>query len=254
MFQWFRIALITVPLMFAGANNIESASQETTAGKTVVVELFTSEGCSSCPPADELLSQLSRQKTLSGVQIVPLGFHVDYWNYLGWRDRFSSSQYSLRQEQYAAKFGLGGPYTPQMVVQGSQEFVGSDQQRAGQAIAHAAAESPQAAVDIAPAGDKLRVTVHSNPGLSANVILAITEDGLETHVGDGENSGRMLRHSAVVRDFRRIGQLSNGSFEAIVPVNPQNGWNRQTLHVAVIVQNASSYKIEGAASTSLPRS
>lgn len=254
MYQWLRIALIAMPLLFAGANRNWSAGQETPSQKTVVVELFTSEGCSSCPPADELLSRISQQKTLSGAQVIPLGFHVDYWNYLGWRDRFSSSQYSLRQQQYAAKFGLGGPYTPQMVVQGSEEFVGGDQQRARQAIANAAAQSSQATVELSATGDKLQVAVHSNSGLSANVILAITEDGLETHVGGGENGGRVLRHSAVVRGFRRIGQLSNGSFEAVVPVNPQSGWSLQNLHAAVIIQNISSYKIEGAASIALPRS
>lgn len=251
MFEWLRIALLVAPLVLAGANSGQPADQEPPTGKAVVVELFTSEGCSSCPPADELLNRLSRQKTFAGAQIIPLGFHVDYWNYLGWQDRFSSSQYSLRQQQYAAKLSLNGPYTPQMVVQGAQEFVGSDQQRASQAIARAAAESSQATVEISVFGEKLRVLVHSDPGLSANVILVITEDGLETRVGDGENSGRVLRHSAVVRDMRRIGQLSNGSFEATVPVNPQNGWNRQNLHAVVLVQNPSSYKIEGAAHISL---
>src|SRR5581483_91305 len=93
--------------------------------KAVVVELFTSEGCSSCPPADELLNRMNGRASSNGATIIPLGFHVDYWNYLGWQDRFSSHAYSERQQQYAQRFGLGGPYTPQMVVDGANEFVGN---------------------------------------------------------------------------------------------------------------------------------
>lgn len=224
---------------------------DTTVRRAVVVELFTSEGCSSCPPADELLSRLREQKSLSGIDIIPLGFHVDYWNYLGWRDRFSSTQFSLRQQEYAAKFGLGGPYTPQMVVQGAEEFVGSSKEQASQAIAHAAIEPEQATVEIRAMGETLQVTVHGKRGLSANIILAITEDELETQVGGGENGGRVLRHSAVVRSLRTLGRLNGGNFEAVIPVNSQHDWKRQNLHAAVIVQNTSSYRIEGAAYAAL---
>ena len=105
----------------------------------VVVELFTSEGCSSCPPADELLSRLRKEGTENGVEIIPLGFHVDYWNYQGWQDRFSSNQYSKRQETYAAQLHTEGPYTPEMVVNGSHEFVGNDAARARSAIAQSGA-------------------------------------------------------------------------------------------------------------------
>src|ERR1700747_995744 len=92
--------------------------------KAVVVELFTSEGCSSCPPADKLLINFREQHRNDGVEIIPLGFHVDYWNRLGWRDRFSSAAYSQRQEDYADRMKLGGPYTPQMVADGETQFVG----------------------------------------------------------------------------------------------------------------------------------
>ena len=105
------------------------------APRPVVVELFTSEGCSSCPPADALLMKLDQQGAQNGVLPILLGEHVDYWNYLGWTDRFSSAQFSHRQSQYANTFHLGGPYTPQMVIDGQVQFVGNDAAEAQQQIA-----------------------------------------------------------------------------------------------------------------------
>src|SRR5215471_7668528 len=122
------------------------------ARKAVVVELFTSEGCSSCPPADVLLGRLRQEKLADGVYVIPLGLHVDYWNSLGWTDRFSSSAYSRRQEKYAELFGISGAYTPQMVVDGASQFTGSDASRAHQAILQAAQRPPLANVEIAPEG------------------------------------------------------------------------------------------------------
>src|SRR5262245_55537745 len=105
----------------------------------VIVELFTSEGCSSCPPADEALRRLASTQPVPGVEIVAMSEHVDYWNSLGWTDPFSSAQFSQRQDEYAKAFGLDGIYTPQMVVDGREEFVGNDVGKAGRAIAGAAA-------------------------------------------------------------------------------------------------------------------
>src|ERR1700674_1167395 len=130
----FGMALFAAVLA-AGAFNAKPAATPEARRKAVVVELFTSEGCSSCPPADALLLQLRQQSQQDGTEIIPLGFHVDYWNDLGWQDRFSSPAYSRRQEQYAHQFALDGPYTPQMVVDGSREFTGRDSWRARAAIA-----------------------------------------------------------------------------------------------------------------------
>jgi len=216
--------------------------------KAVVVELFTSEGCSSCPPADALLSRLKQQGQLHGVEIIPLGFHVDYWNYLGWKDRFSSHAYSQRQEQYAYAFSISGPYTPQMVIDGQKEFVGSDSSRAGDAIADEAARPQTADVQLAWAEPgKLQVHVTAPASVAGEVRLAITEDNLVSNVGSGENGGRTLRHAAVVREFRTLGKLTNGEFKTEEAVSNAKDWKLNDLRYVVFVQQGEK-SIEGAAS------
>lgn len=219
----------------------------TGAKHAVLVELFTSEGCSSCPPADELLGRLRQQNAANGVEVIPLGFHVDYWDFQGWRDRFSSAAYTRRQQQYAQKFRLDGPYTPQMVVNGEEEFVGSSAGRAHQSISQAAARPPGVEIAISSMGpDKL--LVHVRGGAQGDVLLAITEDNLSTSVDGGENGGRTLRHSAVVRDFRRVGQLRDGSFEAGVPLKINKEWKRSDLRAVAFVQDVDSGKMLAASS------
>ncbi len=240
----FAIAAV---LVFAGF--LYRPADNPVSRKAVVVELFTSEGCSSCPPADELLSHLRQQTSAQGVEIIPLGFHVDYWNSLGWRDRFSSSDYSKRQEQYAQKLRIEGPYTPQMVVDGTAQFVGNDTARAQQAIAQAALRPQPAQIEISFAQEKLLVHVKAPELPSGNdVMLAITEDNLANKVSAGENDGRLLRHSAVVRDFHRLGQVRNGSFDTTTSLKPDKDWKLQDLRVVVFVQESASGKIQGAAS------
>lgn len=221
--------------------------------KAVVVELFTSEGCSSCPPADELLGHLRQDLAGKNIQVIPLGFHVDYWNSLGWKDRFSSAEFSRRQEQYARSLGVDGPYTPQMVVDGALEFVGSSAGQAQRAISQAAGQPEVAAVKISAAGaDQLQVHVQAPASAGdALVILAVTEDNLTTQVGSGENGGRTLRHAAVVRDLRQLGRLHDGGYEANVPVKVEKEWKRDDLRAVVFVQQGPSGKIQGAASVAL---
>jgi hypothetical protein len=223
--------------------------------RSVIVELFTSEGCSSCPPADELLGQLRQEANPNGAEVIPLGFHVDYWDSPGWHDRFDSSAFSKRQEDYARTFHLDGPYTPQMVIDGETEFVGSLAGRARQAIAEAEAQAPGATVSISPQsnGDLLVQVGSAQP---AAVMLAITEDNLATKVGGGENDGRTLHHTAVVRDFRRIGQVRDEKFSSTVQLELLKDWKREDLRATVFVQTANNGRILGASSLklgSLPR-
>src|SRR5437879_1796212 len=177
----------------------------------VLVELFTSEGCSSCPPADALLERLDRSQPVNGADLIVLSEHVDYWNDIGWKDPFSSHEYSERQSAYAAQFGLGSVYTPQMVVDGRFEFVGSDERRANEAI-KGAGKSRKAPVSISFAsGDREAATVHIEAGPlpssvavhPAGVFLAIADNSDESQVSRGENAGRTLQHVAVLRNLIR---------------------------------------------------
>jgi hypothetical protein len=225
------------------------------ARKAVVVELFTSEGCSSCPPADELLGHLRQDLSAKNIQVIPLGFHVDYWDGLGWKDRFSSANFTQRQERYAQALKVEGPYTPEMVVDGALEFVGNNSGKAQQAIRQEATHPEVATVKISSAvADQLGVQVKAATASSSGdalVMLAITEDNLSTQVGAGENGGHTLHHTAVVRELRQVGQLRDGSLETTVALKLPKEWKRDDLRAVVFVQNSSSGKIEGASSVAL---
>jgi hypothetical protein len=251
-FLWLGGAIVLAAIMAAvllHRTTIVGHAAPPAARTAVVVELFTSEGCSSCPPADELLGRLRQEKLADGLEVIPMGLHVDYWNFQGWADRFSSASYSERQENYARRFRIEGPYTPQMVVDGAVEFVGSDSSRARQAITQAAQRPQGADVKISPiAEDKLQVHVKAAPSASTSgeVLLALTEDNLASKVGAGENSGRELHHAAVVRELRSLGRLENGGFDAQVPLRLNKDWKRENVRIVVFVQEESG-RIDGAA-------
>ncbi|MGI9107867.1 MAG: DUF1223 domain-containing protein [Pyrinomonadaceae bacterium] len=230
----------------------------------VIVELFTSEGCSSCPPADQVLMRLDQERVISGATVIALSQHVDYWNRLGWRDPFSSEQFSQRQGGYADAFGRDGVYTPQMVVDGRAEFVGSNLTKAREAIAQAA-RTPKAKVQItfAPTAERAKsaalpiiVGVENLPPLSANdtaeAWLAITESDLSSSVPTGENAGRNLRHTAVVRQLSSIGTIVRGDakngapFTATHNIFLERHWRRDKLRVVVFVQEQNSKHVLGA--------
>ncbi len=218
----------------------------------VVVELFTSEGCSSCPPADALLMELDKQN-IAGVEVIALGQHVDYWDRLGWRDRFSSRQFTDRQRDYSEYFRLDSSYTPQMVVDGQREFNGSSRSDAMSAIQKSAKAAKPAMVKLEASGaDAVTVDVHENaPSGKQAVYLAITESGIESNVGSGENSGRHLRHTAVVRSLKKLGNLRDGSFTSTEKLALNKDWNRSQSRAVVFVQNEDRGQITGAASLAL---
>ena len=221
----------------------------TLAQAPVVVELFTSEGCSSCPPADALLVDLSHKGPPGGAQLILLGEHVDYWNYIGWTDRFSSAAFSDRQNNYATQLHLATVYTPQMVIDGHLQLVGNGAAEVYRTISKAAAEPKPAQVSLRwEPQQKLHIAVQTPAGERPKILLAITEDGLSTAVGGGENGGRTLHHAAVVRQLRELGTAANGQFETAVDVAAHPDWNPAKLKVVVLVQQPGSGRILGAAS------
>jgi len=250
-----------------GFTEFKSSPEKTSGGpQAVIVELFTSEGCSSCPPADNVLSWLNDHQPLPGVEIIPLSEHVDYWNHLGWTDPYSSVSFSTRQREYSESL-RGGVYTPQMIVDGKIQFVGGDRDEALEAISNASrmSKADVRIQPIAPANSSARnsisfsVQVGNIPlnGEKAKglVFLAVTENNLQSNVAGGENSGRNLKHSAVVRDLKMIGKVDlrpDASFLAQPSVKISNAWKLQNLRAVVFIQLQSSHKILGAAESEFP--
>jgi hypothetical protein len=223
----------------------------------VVVELFTSEGCSSCPPADALLARLDREQPISTAEIIVLEEHVDYWDRLGWRDRFSSSQFTDRQNQYGPRLKFDEAYTPQMVVDGATQFVGNDSRRAYQAIV-AAAQTPKIALSLSNPvldGRSLACSVSapapSSPLPRADLYAALVDPSATTQVLRGENGGRHLEHVGVVRSLRHIGKLqdlANGPLKFSLTAPPDAVPGR--MRVVVFAQDSDQGTIRGAATVS----
>ena len=218
----------------------------------VVVELFTSEGCSSCPSADAALRELETAQSVPGVEVIALGQHVDYWNHLGWKDPFSAAQFTQRQQWYAQGFNEGN-YTPQAVVNGRYEFVGSRRQQLAQTVAEAA-RAPRATVTLTREAGNLSIKISNLPAgtKAAEVELALTETGLSSQVGRGENSGRLLHHAAVVRTLRTLGTVgADGTFAATAPLNLNAAWKTDNLRAVVLVQETGSHHVVGVGSLPL---
>jgi hypothetical protein len=222
----------------------------------VLVELFTSEGCSSCPPADALLRKLDQEQPVSGVQLIVLGEHVDYWNHLGWSDPYSSRFFTDRQEAYVHHFSLDSAYTPQMIVDGAAEFTGSDSRQASQAIENARSQ-PKVLVRILSASAKTPTTlsVHvdadplagSSAQQSAEVWLAIALNHAESQVSGGENGGRHLSHVAVVRSLTKVGDLKNGKgLDRDVEVKLTPPTDTKNLRVVAFIQQSGPGLVLGA--------
>jgi len=227
----------------------------------VLIELFTSEGCYSCPPADALLEKLDRSQPVNGAELIVLSEHVDYWNDIGWKDPYSSREYSERQSAYAARFGRGSVYTPQMFVDGHFELVGSDERGAIAAVEN---ETKFAKVPLTlsaihfDSNNKLSVHVEAGPlgpstaAHSATLLLAIADDTDESQVSRGENAGRTLKHVAVLRSLVPAGTV--GKTEKLfqdVTVNFSNE-NRRHLRIVGIMQEPAAGRVLGVASAQLP--
>lgn len=218
-----------------------------TTKQPVLVELFTSEGCSSCPPADRALAFLQKEQPNSQAEIITLAFHVDYWDDLGWKDEFSSPLYTQRQQFYARSFKLNSSYTPQMVVDGSFELVGSNLGKAKKAIADTL-KTPKAKVELAKDENNLKVKIsESQNNEVATVYLAIAEDNLSSNVQRGENAGNRLEHISVVRELKMLGKIEpkQVNFESQTALVFQPNWKKENLKLVVFVQENQSRKVLG---------
>jgi len=251
-------------LSFGASLLLRGQSPRTAAGREpVVVELFTSEGCSSCPPADALLAELDAKQPLGSAEIIAIEEHVDYWDELGWKDPYSSSTWTARQNDYAGTLHNGSAYTPQMVVDGTAGFVGSRGGTARQEIEKAATNRKDRVEisQVSPVENKavtLKVNIEKSLSVSpkdtAEVIVVITESGLRSSVKGGENNGKELHHSPVLREFRVIGSVGKTGeegFTAQPAVKLDAKWNVANLRAVVFIQEKKSRRILGAAAIRL---
>lgn len=226
-------------------------AQETTA-VPVLVELFTSEGCSSCPPADEQLARLVEDQPVPGARVIALGEHVDYWDDLGWKDSFSSPLFTKRQREYVRRLGLAGPYTPQLVIGGRLQTVGGDASGAGSAIAEVA-RSPAGSLALRPVTDptgKPALEIQATwSGGDARIVVAVVEDRATTRVSRGENAGRTLAHTSVVRSMLTIGRAS-GAFSGRVVL--ERAGVTSAAHAVVFVQGPEGGRVYAANTVALP--
>lgn len=257
------VLLLSTSLLCQGAGSQANGNGHPRA--PVVVELFTSEGCSSCPSADQLLNRLQTEQLIDGVEIIALEEHVDYWNHDGWTDPFSSQEWTFRQQEYDLRFKNNGPFTPELVVDGHSDCVGNAEEKAQKAIQEAASN------------EKVRVTISKNGPASGKGVsvtlqigplppgdqtkfdlwLAVTEKGLHTAVKAGENSGKEWPHAPVLRSLQKIGAIPSkqqAQFETIHQVGLGPAWKKENLRIVAFVQDHKTRKIFGAATTEVVES
>lgn len=253
------VLLLFATLIWAGT--LSQKNGNSLPRSPVVVELFTSEGCSSCPSADQMLNRLESEQLIDGVEIIALEEHVDYWNHDGWTDPFSSQEWTFRQQEYDQRFKNNGPFTPELVVDGHADCSGN------------AIEKAQKAIQEAAGSDKVQVTITKNGQVSGKGVsialqvgpipasgeqskfdlwLAVTEKGLHTAVKAGENNGREWQHAPVLRSLQKIGSIPSKpqtQFAANHQVALGSAWKKENLRIVAFVQDHRTGKIFGAATT-----
>lgn len=240
------ICLFSSLLLLSQTQSIAAECTAKSGNKTTpLLELYTSEGCSSCPPADKWISKISHDKS----EVTPLAFHVDYWDYIGWKDQFSKAEYSDRQRKAAAFGGAGFVYTPQFVFNG-RDFKGWDNSRLKSAINQTQQLSSRAnltlnAVNEADGSITLIANAESlNPKVTKNadVFVALYENGLITQVKAGENNGRELKHDYVVRQLFGAYQLNN-QHQFSKNFTLANTWKNKDAGAVIFVQDSNNGEI-----------
>ena len=246
---------VTLNLILFAAAVAFGGSQDPGASP-VLVELFTSEGCSSCPPADALLQQMDTAQPIPGAQLIVLSEHVDYWNHDGWKDPYSSSSVTERQSGYVRALGLNTAYTPQMIVDGASELKVNATEQLIRTLQKAAA-APKISVRInsltiepkSPALLRARIEVDGGAEKhNADIYVVVALDHAESQVLRGENTGRHLAHVAVVQEFIKIGKLKKQeSFSQDFQVKLKPGSDPANIRVVALVQESALGRVLGVA-------
>jgi hypothetical protein len=242
-------AALASPIQVSHASTDASESK----GGAIIVELFTSEGCSSCPPADNLLQQISGKKTKDGSRIITLSEHVTYWNHLGWSDPFSNEVYTQRQEGYGRRFSLDSVYTPQMVFDGKEQLVGNDRKGIERLLnqEHERQVIRIRIIAVDHQGDDLLVAyslIGSLPGAGADLMAVIVDDADKSNVARGENSGRILTHASVARSIKRFQATASSSDQQLkVPfMQSRSKLPKQNRHLILFAQEKGQGRVLGA--------
>ena len=256
--RWF-VAVATLAALTASHSHV-TAAPEPGAAVPILVELFTAEGCSSCPPADVLLDKMLAAQPASGALLIGLGEHVDYWDQSGWKDRYASASFTKRQQQYADRAKGEEIYTPEMVIDGGAGFVGSDINEARRAIEKAVAV-PHGVIRVhidpqSRRGDKVGLQIEiahlpSSTGDAVDLVVAATEDGLRTEVKHGENQGHTLTHAAVVHTMQPVGPVTSPDQSARATIDIAKQWQRAHVKFVVFAQERRSRRVLASAAVSL---
>ncbi|WP_457129121.1 DUF1223 domain-containing protein [Mucilaginibacter sp. HD30] len=239
------VAFVTTVALLTTASRVTTVSEG-----FAVVELFTSEGCSSCPPADALVAKVQQQ--YAGKPVYILAYHVDYWNRLGWKDVFSSNEYSQRQRSYAQHLKLQSVYTPQIVVNGKTEFVGSEAGNLYKAIESGlkTIAQPNLALSLVNVkGNSLTVNYKTEVKPGIDLLLALVEKYAQTDVKAGENNGRKLSHVQIVRALHKVNAMADKS--GTERFNLPTSIKAKNIEIIGLLQNTVTGEITGAAKAAL---
>lgn len=251
-FAWIGLIGLLCGAVLVSSTKAQSAGQTSPETKPVLVELFTSEGCSDCPPADQLLEQLDKAQPIAGAHAIVLSEHVTYWDHQGWRDPFSLEEMTDRQKAYAFRFNLQDVYTPQMVVDGAAQFVGNSAQ-ALEAAMQAAVARPKQALAIENArweNGAAEFSVHAAANSNERLVVALAADATHSEVARGENAGRTLHHVAVVRAMKELG--SDAMDGRVLKLGSGNMSSGPVRVVAFVVDHKTGHVL-GAAEQTLAR-
>lgn len=225
-----RISYFLISLLFFPASTLAAPPIH-----PVVIELFTSQGCSSCPPADKLVGSYANRS-----DVLPLSFHVNYWNYIGWDDPYSSEETTQRQREYQRYLKRRGVYTPQAVVQGTHDVVGSRPYALNKAVAASAKSTPWVPVIINKSDHNMAISIDAAAGINANILLVGYQKQAANHVLKGENAGETLAHTNIVLDIRKMGVYSGAAMQLTHSLPAGDG-------AAILLQSPQSGQIIGAA-------